>query len=127
MPQAPIDLAELRRAAAPVVAWYEGFLAGQPMPLADLDRALVDLRALPPVGGRLGRALAMVGRAGRDATTEETIAALELLRHTAGLRHVPAPPEPHTAPVPSPTAKAPKRRRGPRQWSQPPLPGIEEQ
>lgn len=125
LPEAPIDLAALRRAAAPVVAWYEQLLAGQPMPLAELDRALVELRELPPVGGRLGRALAMVGRAGRDATTEETIAALELLRHTAGLRHVRVPPAHDRSPGVGGVARSP-RRRGPRPWSQPPLPGIEE-
>ena len=66
-PAPPVDLAVLRRAAAPVVAWYEQLLAGSPMPLVELDRALVGLKALPPLGGRLGRALATVATAGRNA------------------------------------------------------------
>ena len=120
---APVDLAALRRAAAPVVAWYERFLAGQPMPLADLDHALTGLRTLPPVSGRLGRALAVVAAGGRDATTEETIAALEFLRHSAGLRHVPPPPAPAAEHASGPCGR---RRRG-RPWTQPPLPGIDGQ
>jgi hypothetical protein len=118
---APVDLGALRCAAAPVVAWYEQFLAGQPMPLADLDHALTGLRALPPISGRLGRALAVVAAGGRDATTEETIAALEFLRHSAGLRHVPPPAPPAAQPAVAPRRR---RRRG-RPWTQPPLPGIE--
>ena len=82
--EAPVDLAELRRAAAPVVAWYEQFLAGRPMALAQLDRALVSLRTVGPLGGWLGRAVETVARAARDATTVETVAALELLRHITG-------------------------------------------
>lgn len=116
----PVDLGALRRAAAPVVAWYEKFLAGQPMPLADLDHALTALRALPPVGGRLGRALAVVATGGRDATTEETVAACEFLRHYAGLRHV--PPDPASTATP---AGAKRRSRRGRPWTQPPLPGID--
>lgn len=114
----PVDLAALRRAIAPVVAWYEQFLAGRPMPVRELDQALLGLARLPPLGGRLGRAVALVARAGRDATTDETIAALELLRHTTGLRHVPIPPPP--------PASKPRRRRRKPDWAQPPLPGIGE-
>ncbi len=101
----PVDLAALRSAAAPVVAWYEQLLAGRPMPIADLDKALVALRALPPVGGRLGRALALVATGGREATTDDTVAALELLRCSAGLRHAPAP-----APAPPNEPAGPARR-----------------
>lgn len=118
-PDPPVELAALRQAAAPVVTWYEQFLAGAPMPLAQLERALVGLKALPPLAGRLGRALATVANAGRDATTEETIAALEFLRHTTGLRHLPPPPPPAAA-VP-----APKATRSRRTWTQVQLPGME--
>ena len=114
----PIDLTALRRAAAPVIAWYERFLAGDPMPLASLDTALGGLRGLPPLGGRLGKALALVATGGRQATTEETIAALELLRHHTGLRHVPSPP--------SAATKAPPRRRRSRPWAQDHLPGMDQ-
>jgi len=80
----PVDLAYLRASAGPVIAWYEAFLAGRPMALADLDIALRGLRGLPPIGGRLGRAVALVAAGGRQATTEETIAALERLRAAPG-------------------------------------------
>ena len=119
----PVDLGALRAAAGPVIAWYEQLLAGRPMPVAELDEALVGIRALPPISGRLGKALALVASGGREATTEETVAALELLRHSAGLRHVPLPvpsPAPGTTPPPRP-AKGNRRRRD---WTQPPLPGI---
>jgi hypothetical protein len=117
---APVDLTALRRAAAPVIAWYERFLAGDPMPLASLDIALGGLRGLPPLGGRLGKALALVATGGRQATTEETIAALELLRHHTGLRHVPRPPSAVAG-----AAKAPQRRWRRGAWTQDHLPGME--
>jgi hypothetical protein len=118
---APVDLTALRAATAPVIAWYEGFLAGQPMGLGDLDVALQGLRALPPIGGRLGRAVTLVAAGGRQATTEQTIAALERLRASAGLRH-PAPPPP--APATS-ASKPTRRRKATRRWDQPPLPGMD--
>lgn len=108
----PVDLDALRIAAAPVVAWYEQLLAGRPMPVADLDVALVGIRALPPISGRLGKALALVATGGREATSDETVAAFELLRCSAGLRSKPA-------------ATTGTRRRRKRDWTQPPLPGIE--
>jgi hypothetical protein len=117
--QPPVDLVALKRAAAPVVAWYERFVGGRPMPVGELERALVGVQALPPVGGRIGRALATVANAGRSGTTEDTVAAFELLRRTAGLRHLPATPAPGTA--------RDKRRGRPKPWSQPPLPGMGEE
>ena len=117
----PVHLDALRRAAGPVIAWYEQFLAGEPMPLASLDRALGGLRALPPVSGRLGRAMALVATGGRQATTEETIAALELLRCSTGLRLAPSPP-----PAPAQAPKS-RRRRGRASWTQQRLPGLDGQ
>ena len=118
MPQEhPVDLVALRAAVAPVRDCYEAFLAGHPLDLPRLDRALAGLRALPPVGGRLGRALAVVAVGGHDATTEETVAALDLLRASAGLR---CPPPRPVAP-----ASQPRRRRRNRTCSQAALPGIE--
>ena len=107
------------RCAAPVIAWYEQLLAGEPMPLASLDRALGALRALPPVSGRLGRAMALVATGGRQATTEETIAALELLRCSTGLRSV-------ATPTPAEPSKA-KRRASRGGWTQERLPGLDAQ
>jgi len=120
----PVDLAALRAAAAPVVAWYEQLLAGVPMPVADLDVALAGIRALPPVSGRLGRALALVATGGREGTSDETLAAFELLRGSAGLRWAPPAPAP---PPPGADAKTPRRRRRRGESSQPTLPGIDDQ
>jgi len=114
----PVDLDALRVAAAPVVAWYAQLLAGRPMPVADLDVALVGIRALPPISGRLGKALALVATGGREATSDETVAAFELLRCSAGLRSKPATSQPGAATTGT-------RRRRKRDWTQPPLPGIE--
>lgn len=116
----PVYLDALRQAAGPVIAWYEHFLAGQPMPLASLDLALTRLRALPPVSGRLGRAMALVATGGHQATTEETIAALELLRCFTGLHPV-------SPPVAAKASKV-KAKRGRRRepWTQEHLPGFDE-
>ena len=118
----PVDLAALRAAAGPVIAWYEAFLAGRPRAVSDLDVALRGLRALPPIGGRLGRAVTLVATGGRQATTEETIAALERLRGVAGLRCT-------TSPAPRATEADPGASRGRRRhrsaWTQPPFPGME--
>jgi len=118
---AAVDLGALRAAAAPVIAWYEAFLAGRAMALADLDVALRGLRAVPPIGGRLGRAVALVAAGGRQATTEETIAALERLRASAGLRRAPSPSPPASCESPVDT----RRRRRDAGWSQPRLPGMD--
>lgn len=111
----PVDLVALRRATGPVVAWYERLLAGEPMPVAYLETALQGLRALPPVGGRLGRAVTLVATGGREATTEDAVAALEFLRCSAGLRFV-------QRPAPAPMAGLGTGARRP--WTQPPLPGM---
>jgi hypothetical protein len=118
----PLELDALRRVAGPVIAWYEQFLAGEPMPLASLHRALGGIRAVPPVSGRLGRAMALVATGGRQATTEETIAALELLRCLTGLCCV--APQPPAAAAQEPTAR---RRRGRRPWTQQRFPGLHRQ
>lgn len=118
----PVELAALRAAAGPVIAWYEAFLAGHPMALADLDVALRDLRSLPAIGGRLGRAVALVATGGRQATTEETIAALERLRASAGLRRT-MPPTPRKTTKATPTTKG--RPRNPDR-TQPRFPGMDQ-
>ncbi len=122
--QQPVNLGALRAAAAPVIAWYERFLGGEPMPVTGLDAALRSLRALPPVGGRLGRALVLVATGGRGATTEEAVAALEVLHSSAGLRHLPPPGPTSPGLSPSPPSSPPRRRRS-RKWRQPPLPGMD--
>lgn len=111
---APFDLTTLRRACAPVIAWYERFLAGQRPDVGELDDALVALRRLPSMGGRLGRAVATIVTGGGQASTQEVLVAFEHLRSTSALRM------PATEP-PSP----PRRARGERRRAgQPRLPGL---
>ncbi len=129
----PIDLVPLRAATGAAIAWYEAFLAGRPRSLAELNVALQGLRALPPMGGQLGRAVAIVAAGGSQATTEETIAALETLRSFAGLRRGPRPTTAHEPALAGPAVSDPgatraitRRRRDP-SWTQPRLPGIDPQ
>jgi hypothetical protein len=79
-----VDLPLLRRACGPLIGCYERFLSEGSVDLHDLDKALASLRVLPPLEGRLGRAVALVASGGAGAPTEQTLAALELLRTTTG-------------------------------------------
>jgi hypothetical protein len=112
-----VDLALLRRACGPLIGCYERFLSEGSVDLHDLDDALASLRVLPPLEGRLGRAVALVTSGGAGVPTEQTLAALELLRTTTGLR-----PSPEAAQTPSQTANRPGRNSRSTQLS---LPGVE--
>jgi hypothetical protein len=52
-----IELAEVRAACRAVAGWYDDLFAGRPATVRELEDALRRVRALPHVGGRLGRAL----------------------------------------------------------------------
>ncbi len=108
----PIDLAAVRAASGGVVTCYERFLAGEGIDLVQLNGALAALRRLPKLGGSVGRALTLVARGGGDASTEETIAALELLRCAPGLRTLPPVARERRAATKQPLA------------AQPSLPGL---
>jgi hypothetical protein len=112
-----VDLALLRRACGPIIGCYERFWSEGSVDVHDLDDALASLRVLPPLEGRLGRAVALVTSGGAGAQTEHTLAALELLRTTTGLR-----PAPGVAVSPAPTTDRPAREAAPTQLS---LPGME--
>jgi hypothetical protein len=114
-----IDLSALRRACGPIIACYERFLADGSLDVDDLDDALASLRVLPALEGRLGRAVTLVVSGGAGAPSEETVAALELLRTTTGLRPAPVAPVP-----PGPPTNKPARKNG-RGPTQPPLPGLD--
>lgn len=83
-----VDLEELRVACGPVVALYRRFLEGGRLQLDvdELDVALTEMRRLPPLGGRIGSALALVASGGAQASTEEVLAALDLLSAALGLQ-----------------------------------------
>jgi hypothetical protein len=112
-----VDLPLLRRACGPVIGCYERFLSEGSVDLHDLDKALASLRVLPPLEGRLGRAVALVASGGAGAPTEQTLAALELLRTTTGLRS-----SPEAALSSSQTANRPGRNAETTQLS---LPGAD--
>ena len=78
-----VDLEGLRVACAPVLCCYEAFLATGRLDVASLEPGLAAIRSLPPLRGRLGHALAVVGAGGAGVSTEETVAALETLRRLA--------------------------------------------
>ena len=63
--------------------------SGGGLDLVQLNAALAAVRHLPRLGGAVGRALCLLARGGCDASTEETIAALEVLRRAPGLRALP--------------------------------------
>lgn len=116
-PEAPaedgvVDLGAVGRACATVVSWYDDLTAGRDPSITRLDLGLVQLAALPPVGGRLGRAIALVARGGATES-DATVAALELLRHAATCAVANEP-----APVP---ARRPARRTA---RIDVPLPGL---
>ncbi len=94
-----VELAALRRACSPLVRQFDRFHAGGSPDVHELDAALAAIRALPPLGGRLGRALAVLA-AGAAASTQETVAAFEVVRTTRALRCDEAPPA-RTGPRPS--------------------------
>ena len=108
----PVDLSAVRAACAGLVACYERFLGGECLDLVQLNAALAAVRHLPRLGGGVGRALCLLARGGCDASTEETIAALEVLRRAPGLRG--CPPGAGNGPL------AVKRPRA----AQPTLPGL---
>lgn len=117
-PATPFDLCGLRRACAPVISWYERFLAERRLDLHELDEALTDLRRLPPVGGRIGRAVATIVSGGAGASIEEVLVAFEMLRGATGLRSQP--------PAGRSSRAIPRRARG--GWAvveQQALPGLE--
>ncbi len=75
----------MRRACHPIIRCYERFLADGRLEIHELDEALILLRGLPQLGGRLGRAVALLLTGGAGEPTEATLAALQLLRTTSGL------------------------------------------
>ena len=115
----PVDLLALRRACRPIIRCYERFLSEGDHKVHDLDDALTSLRALPRIGGRLGHAVALLVSGGAGAPSDETLAALELLRTTSGLRVAEA-----QARSDAPRSSTDSQGAPPR-WSQPPLPGLD--
>ena len=79
---AVIDLVRVGDACRRVVDWYDEFRSMGTGSLGDLDLALRMLGALPHMGGRVGRAIALITQGGGPSPTA-TVAAIEQLRVAA--------------------------------------------
>ena len=114
-----VDLEALRAACGPVVALYRRFLdgGGVELDIAEVDEALTSMRRLPLMKGRMGKALALLANGGTQASTEEVIAALDLLSASPGLT-AQGPLE--AAPSPPLLGRAPAGG-----FAQPSLPGMD--
>ncbi len=85
-----VDLSVVRAACAPLLGWYDRFLDQGRGDIHELDEALCAVRKLGPVGGRVGRAIALLAGEPARQSTKQVVAALELLRQTPALRtHIP--------------------------------------
>lgn len=116
-----VDLTALRAACGPVVVLYRRFLdsGSVELDMGELDEALASMRRLPPMKGRIGKALALVASGGAWASTEDVIAALEMLSACPGLA-VRSPKGRATPPPPS-LGAAPAIG-----FAQPSLPGLDQ-
>jgi len=118
-----VDLATLRRACAPVARWWEDHLASGDADPDTLAAALGPARALGPVPGRLGAALAylVAGCPGLDYAS-----ACAAFTHVAAVGRSDAaapPPRRPAAPQPSlPGLGAPPPQHHPRHQAPPPAP-----
>ena len=85
MPEAVVvNLAEVRSVCRRVAGWYNETLAGRdPGPVA-LEDALAAVRALPPLGGPVGRALIALSDPPPLLTRGELLDALTCVRRVAG-------------------------------------------
>lgn len=116
-----IDLARISTACRDLVAWYDSQLAGERPKVAELERIVTALKALPVVPGRLGRDIDLVIAGGDRTSPGDTVGAMERLRLIAS--HNPAPP-PRRSPKPRDRERRTRPRRA-EKHKQEPLPGLE--
>lgn len=92
----PIDIAAIGDACRPLLACYEAICDGteSEATLLQLDAAVRRIKALPPLPGRVGRAIRTLATGGRDDGPTATILALECLRSMPALRPTLAETEP---------------------------------
>ena len=118
-----IDLAPLSAACRQLVDWYDQLLAGGKPPIDRLDRVVAALRALPPVGGRVGRDIDLIVAGDITASHDDVINAVERLRTLAN--HHPPPAAPPQKRTPQTDRRPPRRRSKRRHPGQVALPGLE--
>jgi hypothetical protein len=75
------DLDPIRAAVLVLLEFYDALEGGAEPPIDQLDRAVSQLKGLPPVGGQLGQDLQLVANGGAGAGRSEIVAAFERLRY----------------------------------------------
>lgn len=98
-----------------LLAFYDQLLAGGQPAIELLDQAVIELKELPTVPGRLGRDIALIADGGRGANRNDIVGSLERLRQIAAMD----PPEPATDAVPARRTKTKARPK-----TQATLPGM---
>ncbi len=68
-----------------LLGFYDDLLAGKEPPIEQLDNAVVDIKALPHIPGRLGRDLALIATGGNGASRHEIVGSIERLRQVAAI------------------------------------------
>lgn len=115
-----IHLALVIEPVRQLLAFYDNLLAGNEPPIEQLDNAVVELKALPEIPGRLGRDIALIADGGRGASRNDIVGSLERLRQIAAMK--PNTTEP--ADQPTPKRKPKPKRTGEPRTPQPTLPGM---
>ena len=100
-PDQKAEVIHLTLVVAPVrqlLAFYDGLLAGEQPDIDLLDEAVIKLKALPNIPGRLGRDIALIADGGRGASRNDIVGSLERLRQVAAMEPPPPPPRqrPHS-------------------------------
>ncbi len=75
-----------------LLGFYDDLLAGNEPPIEQLDDAVVEIKALPDIPGRLGRDLALIASGGNGASRHDIVGSIERLRHIAAMEPPPATP-----------------------------------
>ena len=93
-----VNLAEVIPPVRDLLAFWDQVVADQDPPIEQLDDAVRRLKALPTIGGQIGRDLALIAVGGRGAEHDQIVASLQRLRALAAMdtHHPPNP----TGPVP---------------------------
>ena len=103
-----IHLPDVIPAVRRVLNFYDKLIAGTQPSIKQLDDAVVQLKALPNIPGRLGRDIALIADGGRGASRNDIVGSLERLRQVAAMNPATAPADQHPATRPGRKAKKPK-------------------
>jgi hypothetical protein len=119
-PDHEAEIIHLTLVVAPVrqlLSFYDGLLAGEQPDIELLDEAVIKLKALPTIPGRLGRDIALIADGGRGASRNDIVGSLERLRQVPAMN----PPGPAAQPRSTSTRKSKPKSHD---QSQATLPGM---